>query len=335
MKAAAPKTKSAPPAEAAPIVSARLFSKTGTCAGLAFQITSERPVTVGRTQGANLIVPDRLVSREHARILFEDGRFVLENIEATNGTFLNGAQMDREPLEHLDVVGFGPNSDFIFALDSSAGSGDRKRPVAGIVLLPTDASGNPIQLPLGTATLGRAEGNTVVIEQKAVSSQHARLLVGEAEVEVEDLGSANGTTVNERRVSGKLRLQEGDVLVLGKVASFVVQIQRQPEAGMAPPPAAGYRLVGEEDSIQLLLPPEAGHYVIGRESSCALILENKKSVSRRHAELELDADGRMKVRDLASGNGTMVNGVKIREAPLQVGDELQIGLVVLRVEARS
>jgi len=321
---------------AGPPVLARLLCKTGANAGLAFGLSSERPSVVGRTQGASLIVPDPLVSREHARIAFDAGHFYVENLSGTNGTLLNGLPVQREALEHLDVLGFGPDSEFIFRLERGASAPAAPGgPIRAAVLLPAGSSGARIELQAGSSTLGRAAGNTVVLEMKAISSQHARFDVSPAEVQLEDLGSANGTTVNDQRFTGKLRLNDGDVVTFGKVVSFVVQFEREsaPEAG-PPAPPSGWRLVGEEDGLVLNLPSEPGHYVVGRESGCQLILENKKSVSRRHAEMSLDESGRLNVRDLASGNGTFVNGVKIRESVLNVGDRLQIGLVGFRVEAR-
>jgi pSer/pThr/pTyr-binding forkhead associated (FHA) protein len=336
MSPAAPKKKPATPeAPAGPPLLARLLCKTGQNAGLTFELASDRPVLIGRTPSAGLIVPDPMVSREHARVSFEAGRFILENLSGTNGTLLNGVPVERESLEHLDVIGFGPDSEFILRLDRRAPAPEgASQPVARVVLLPTGAVGQRVELGPGESTIGRAASNNVVLELKAVSSQHARVVVGPLQVELTDLGSANGTTVNEQRVSGTAILADGDTLVFGKVAGFVVQIEREAEPQEAPPPPSGWRLAGEEESLALNVPTEPGHYVIGRESSCQIVLENKKSVSRRHAELTVDAAGRLQIRDLASGNGTFVNSVKIRESALRLGDRLQIGLVAFRIEAR-
>jgi pSer/pThr/pTyr-binding forkhead associated (FHA) protein len=65
--------------------------------------------------------------------------------------------------------------------------------------------------------LGRAEHAHVLIPDGAVSSEHARLSqVGDAWI-VADLGSTNGTRVNDTLVNGKTPLAPGDVLALGHV----------------------------------------------------------------------------------------------------------------------
>jgi hypothetical protein len=76
--------------------------------------------------------------------------------------------------------------------------------------------GHVLELTDG-AVLGRAETAQVRLLDVAVSSQHARISrVGRAWV-LSDLGSTNGTLLNEVPVEGEARLQAGDVLTLGNV----------------------------------------------------------------------------------------------------------------------
>lgn len=65
--------------------------------------------------------------------------------------------------------------------------------------------------------------------------------------------------------------------------------------------------------------------VLGREPGCDIQLLDWK-LSRRHARLDLTPEG-VKVSDLGSTNGTLVNGQPITEAWLHHGDEIQIGNV--------
>lgn len=64
---------------------------------------------------------------------------------------------------------------------------------------------------------------------------------------------------------------------------------------------------------------------IGRRQDCDFCIP-LPVVSRRHCEINLDA-GRVTVRDLASRNGTLVNGTPVEEAQLKPGDVLKIGPV--------
>ena len=72
-----------------------------------------------------------------------------------------------------------------------------------------------------TLMIGRGEGCDVVLADASVSRTHARLEVGEEGIEVEDLGSANGTHVDGVRVSGRARVLVGSLLLLGNVRLVV------------------------------------------------------------------------------------------------------------------
>jgi hypothetical protein len=88
-----------------------------------------------------------------------------------------------------------------------------------VVLEPGGSSLNPGQVlaVADGAVLGRAEAAQVRLVDVAVSGQHARLSrVGQAWV-VTDLGSTNGTHVNDVAVQRETPLREGDVLALGNV----------------------------------------------------------------------------------------------------------------------
>jgi signal transduction histidine kinase/pSer/pThr/pTyr-binding forkhead associated (FHA) protein len=83
------------------------------------------------------------------------------------------------------------------------------------------------------------------------------------------------------------------------------------------------------------------HYLIretkqklGRESHCEIHLEDSEA-SRTHAEIDF-VDGDYVLRDLGSSNGTFVNGNRITEHKLRVGDRVQIGkrLMLFRLSFR-
>jgi len=74
--------------------------------------------------------------------------------------------------------------------------------------------GRVLPLAGATATLGRAPGNTLVLEDAAISRQHARIFVREGRHWIADLNSSHGTLVNGAKVTLHA-LAEGDVVQLG------------------------------------------------------------------------------------------------------------------------
>lgn len=72
-----------------------------------------------------------------------------------------------------------------------------------------------VQLTKERTTLGRRPYNDVVIDNLAVSGEHAALQMTGGEVTLEDLNSTNGTYVNGKAVK-KQGLQNGDTIEVGK-----------------------------------------------------------------------------------------------------------------------
>jgi transcriptional regulator with GAF, ATPase, and Fis domain len=72
------------------------------------------------------------------------------------------------------------------------------------------------------------------------------------------------------------------------------------------------------------IPLPQGDVTLGREPTNALPVVDP-SVSRKHCLIHREEDGRFQVRDLESRNGTIVNGLPIKEQWLHHGDEIAIG----------
>jgi signal transduction histidine kinase len=70
------------------------------------------------------------------------------------------------------------------------------------------------------ATLGRVSDNDIVLTDKSVSKRHAQIDFKEDKLFIEDLGSANGTYVNEHKVTSSILLA-GDLVKLG---SFKLEV---------------------------------------------------------------------------------------------------------------
>src|SRR5262252_2835435 len=115
------------------------------------------------------------------------------------------------------------------------------------------------------------------------------------------------TTAYDPRM-GRPRLKEG--LVPGKPGIFL-RIEQGANAGTTFTLSSG------------------GTYLIGRDGADIPLADEK--VSRKHAEIGLYGPGAYIVRDLASTNGTRLNGKKISDkAKLSHWDEIKVGDTVIR-----
>lgn len=71
--------------------------------------------------------------------------------------------------------------------------------------------------------------------------------------------------------------------------------------------------------------------VLGRSPEAQLSIGDP-SISRRHCQFSLDADGALIVRDLDSMNGTYIDDQRIKKAILRPGMVIQVGSLLLRIE---
>jgi pSer/pThr/pTyr-binding forkhead associated (FHA) protein len=64
-------------------------------------------VTIGRRPTNDIHIDNLAVSGEHARVITVGEESVLEDLESTNGSLVNGAAVTRQQLHHGDVIGVG------------------------------------------------------------------------------------------------------------------------------------------------------------------------------------------------------------------------------------
>lgn len=86
----------------------------------------------------------------------------------------------------------------------------------------------------------------------------------------------------------------------------------------------------KKDGSQKNIPLPSNVTIIGRRHDCDLRVP-LKSVSRRHCQLNRD-EGLLKIRDLGSRNGTILNGKPVNEAVIQAGDFFKVGPLLFALQ---
>lgn len=81
--------------------------RSGPTPGVTFPLEGEQ-LTIGRDSTNGVAINDSEVSRKHARLMFQGGKYVLEDLGSTNGTFVNGQRLAGPVvLKAGDVVSLG------------------------------------------------------------------------------------------------------------------------------------------------------------------------------------------------------------------------------------
>ena len=214
-------------------------------------LDEEQGLLVGRDAACEVVLSSREVSRKHARFFVRAGDLVVEDLGSQNGVFVAGARIE-EPtaligapaieIGDVKVVVEGaaparrkpgpaagrPGPKAPEAARPPAPDAPRAPPApdrqgvgAGAVL--RGKAGKQIVLP-AKATVGRGADCDVVLDDDSVSRHHAELARDDRGLyRLKDLGSANGTFLDGRRLEGAAAalVPEGARLRFGDVELFL------------------------------------------------------------------------------------------------------------------
>ncbi|MDA3961320.1 MAG: serine/threonine-protein kinase [Planctomycetota bacterium] len=137
----------------------------------------------------------------------------------------------------------------------------------------------------GEMILGRSPDCALQLQAEGVSRQHAKVcLAAGGSVQLEDLGSSNGTRVNGRKIPGPVRLRDGDTILLGRAEIHFSQPSAASDTDSAPVSA-----ISDTTRIRAIRQPESlvgelvGGYRIGE-----MLGKGRFGATYRARQLSLD-----------------------------------------------
>jgi pSer/pThr/pTyr-binding forkhead associated (FHA) protein len=197
-----------------------------------------------------------------------------------------------------------------------------------------------------TATIGRQAGNDICIPEQHVSRQHAVINYRDGIFMISDLGSANGTFVNDHQLTEPFPLASGDIVRLYvPTLRFSATVTEEEHRSAEEHGTLITKTINTgKGKLIITTGPQEGSTIplllskvtIGRATSKAdwEIGLQDPSVSRPHARLQI-VDNNWMVYDLNSANGTLVNNTPVTEKgrPLRDGDILTFGATIVLFRA--
>lgn len=199
-------------------------------------------LTIGRDTDRQMVLPSASVSRRHARLVLGGPQPYVVDEGSANGVLVNGVRITQPtaiaPGVRVDVADFRLEFEDLVAQQALAaqqaavpagGTGfteavrpidDRPRNPYEEDVIRLVATGGPFDgriydIPMTELGVGRAVDNDLILDDPSLSRKHARIRrAGPGRIELEDLGSSNGTFVNGRRV-GKGNAGAGDTVRFG------------------------------------------------------------------------------------------------------------------------
>lgn len=197
-----------------------------------FVLVEGATASIGRSPDNDIGIPERHVSRQHAVIAFRDGVFMITDLGSANGTYVNDKRLtDPFPLAHGDVIRlYVPVLNFSAVVTQEDQEKARK---TGSVIVPASSEGRPrlicsagpqadteFTLFDDIITIGRSTQDAnwdIILNDRAVSRPHCRLMLKPNGWFLLDLGSANGTSLNGQPVyADPVTIKDGDVLSMGE-----------------------------------------------------------------------------------------------------------------------
>jgi len=199
--------------------------------------------------------------------------------------------------------------------------------------------GATFRLNAESVEAGRAKGAVVFPDDPCLAAHHATFFYRNGALHVRDEGAIGGIFLRLRGLS--VPLKAGDMFVVGdrllRFAGLLPPAPPPPPDGTvrlgAPRPAGPSAVIEEwlEGAVAGPVFVRAGPSITIGRTGCAVNLGDDTFLSQAHAELLLEPDGSVRLRDLGSSNGTFVKVPPHAERELRDGDCVRMGREVLRV----
>ena len=132
-------------------------------------------MVIGRDASADVCVPSRAISRQHARISRRDDRWVLADLGGRNGTIVNGERIGEVVLEHRDEIHIG---DAIFKFVEDDALGYLRYRIDGAYMASADGESAPPSL--GRIIGGYQIQHLAAESARAAASDLSVLILGES-----------------------------------------------------------------------------------------------------------------------------------------------------------
>ncbi len=162
----------------------------------------EKLFSIGSASDNQLAINEDGIDPHHAKIIQDDSRYLLKDNNSTTGCFINGQRVTQKEILPGDIIKLGQAE--IIVLDPRSLPDKGKDAYVAPWRLVSDSSwlaGKHFVIsPDHGTVIGRGNQCDIVIPGTHLSRRHAEISIEGNHLRIKDLGSANGTYLNELRV---------------------------------------------------------------------------------------------------------------------------------------
>lgn len=160
----------------------------------------EKAFSIGQASKNHLTIDDASVSLQHARIINQGETFLLKDLGSEHGTYVNGQRITQRSIVCGDEITVGKVSLMVVdPLDEH--NGENYWSLIADSSWLTGQEFPIIGQPDEMVTVGRSAQCDIVFPGTHLSRLHAEITINYSSLSIKDMGSANGTFVNDRKIT--------------------------------------------------------------------------------------------------------------------------------------
>jgi pSer/pThr/pTyr-binding forkhead associated (FHA) protein len=195
-------------------------------------------ITIGRKPDNDIHIDNPVVSSHHAHVIRRDGKVFLEDLNSTNGTYVNQKKVAKLPLKHKDKIVIGKHVILFLSDDpvaqlmaeeskeddldatmvlapkaAQAGPGGGPAPgVGGVTIMEGTTEKKEYQLSARLSTIGKAETSTIKLKGLLAPKTAALINRTDKGYLISPPGSGAKIKINGQALTGRAPLKDGDII---------------------------------------------------------------------------------------------------------------------------
>ena len=164
----------------------------------------KQTITFGRGEGCDIQLCSTYASRTHGQIHLQNGQCIIEDLDSSNGLILNGESIQKHIVQDGDTI----------RIDDGV-----EATVGGVLMVFSYQNSNADWKTFSLinnmeTTIGRSRSCNIVLDHVSISKVHAKIIARGNAYYLVDNSSTNGIVVNGKKMEGKIKLHEKDVILI-------------------------------------------------------------------------------------------------------------------------
>ena len=182
-------------------------------------------MVIGRDRSADIHLDNRALSRNHARLEKKGAAIWIADLGSQNGTHVNGEKLTEPKLLHNeDIVEVGRYRISVEGVDEAS-------PDQPVIKLAGPEGEHRFLMMDDELVIGRSPSSDIAIAHKSISRKHVKISKQDSQFFVEDLGSQNGTMLNDLQLTAPTPFGPDDIIQMSEFSIELSFMKNQNEFG--------------------------------------------------------------------------------------------------------